>query len=818
MDKMMLNRNCSFSLPILYVSNYEGFDECTYGTCRVSYIQQASEDPRDTSAPPEDLKPPQEAYKTQTNSIDLLFPEGSRSVSNSPAGVESIDDVLQEQGLSLNRHLLEKVEDVLVGAESRLTEVREFERNFDGVFSCPCGPDACVKAPSSLYSQQSYLPFTEFSSTCFLPGDTRDAFISNDTLALQTDYCSLTRQHTLCRYSSDTAGPRCKKPLALGIHPPQREEILQIHNRLRSHIASGKETRGNPGPQPSATSMLELQWDSELAEIAQAWANQCTFQHDCGTCRQTGRFVVGQNIFISGSTVASKPNWEGALGAFYDEVIYMNPQEVLSFEGARGVGHYTQMVWGSTQYVGCGFIQYQDGSFTQNFHVCNYGAAGNFIGRSIYDIGRPCSKCPSGTVCSNIYPGLCSPTPDDSPAPGDSGTGGETSTTPTVPTKSPGGPSTVSPPCTSPASCTPGAMHGYPTTGPPGSNGTGFPGAPEKPGSTFGPGIFGSPGRPGISGTPGRPGFGSPPGTTGFPGSAGNPAFPERPPTHPGIGTNPGNAGIPGFGNVPGITNVPGTSGFPGFTVPGIGNIPGFNVPGIGEIPGFNVPGIGEIPGFNVPGTGEIPGFNVPGIGEIPGFNVPGIGEIPGFNVPGIGQGPGVIRPPGLGQGPGIIRPPGTGETPGIIRPPGIGQGPGIILPPGIPGILNRPENIGIPGTLVFPSFPGIGSLGNFSRPSFPGAVGVNGSQETSGQLTPVGGTESTESQGLPSTAGGTGLGSQAPTAPVGPNIGSNYLPPKPGSDGETQDPKPGEDKVCGCNILNRFSLSNERQILIMIC
>ena len=41
---------------------------------------------------------------------------------------------------------------------------------------------------------------------------------------------------------------------------------------------------------PSATNMLQLVWDDELAEIAQAHSNQCIQQHDKSGCR--GKFFI----------------------------------------------------------------------------------------------------------------------------------------------------------------------------------------------------------------------------------------------------------------------------------------------------------------------------------------------------------------------------------------------------------------------------------------------------------------------------------------------------------------------------------------------
>lgn len=61
-------------------------------------------------------------------------------------------------------------------------------------------------------------------------------------------------------------------------------------------MALGKEKRGLPGPQPSAANMNALIWDDNLAEVAQRWADQCTFQHDL--CRQDREYKYNFSKFI----------------------------------------------------------------------------------------------------------------------------------------------------------------------------------------------------------------------------------------------------------------------------------------------------------------------------------------------------------------------------------------------------------------------------------------------------------------------------------------------------------------------------------------
>ena len=47
----------------------------------------------------------------------------------------------------------------------------------------------------------------------------------------------------------------------------------------------------------------------------------------------------------------------------------------------QAFGHYTQIVWNSTTDLGCGIATCSGGTVV----VCEYGVAGNFLGRTPYD-------------------------------------------------------------------------------------------------------------------------------------------------------------------------------------------------------------------------------------------------------------------------------------------------------------------------------------------------------------------------------------------------------------------------------------------------
>ena len=176
----------------------------------------------------------------------------------------------------------------------------------------------------------------------------------------QTLYCKLGNDNTMCKYCG--IGPTCNNQVFDNeMTEAMKQEILDKHNELRAKVANGQE-----GNQPSATNMNKLIWDDELASNAQLWADQCPDGHDSNrrTIKYSG--YVGQNMADSWN---SRNNMYWGLGTkvqdWYDEVKDWPAANVGAFSqaGATGItGHYTQIVWAETQYVGCGVIYYKDQS------------------------------------------------------------------------------------------------------------------------------------------------------------------------------------------------------------------------------------------------------------------------------------------------------------------------------------------------------------------------------------------------------------------------------------------------------------------------
>jgi len=99
-----------------------------------------------------------------------------------------------------------------------------------------------------------------------------------------------------------------------------------------------------------AVGVPDLQWSPELANTAQRWANQLGAQN-CAL-RHSGAPGIGENL-----------TWASGQRLSPAEVVATWVQEARSFNGATGAclpgavcGHYTQVVWRSTRFVGCGTV------------------------------------------------------------------------------------------------------------------------------------------------------------------------------------------------------------------------------------------------------------------------------------------------------------------------------------------------------------------------------------------------------------------------------------------------------------------------------
>lgn len=119
-----------------------------------------------------------------------------------------------------------------------------------------------------------------------------------------------------------------------------------------------------------------LQWSTQLAAVAQSWANHLASAENCRLVHTTGD-RYGENLFGGAgrayTALDAAQDWYGEIAQFH-----YGP---LTDDNWSAAGHYTQMIWRSTTTVGMGRATCPNGWVVI---VAEYDPPGNYIGQTPY--------------------------------------------------------------------------------------------------------------------------------------------------------------------------------------------------------------------------------------------------------------------------------------------------------------------------------------------------------------------------------------------------------------------------------------------------
>ncbi|KAH8281280.1 hypothetical protein KR018_007628, partial [Drosophila ironensis] len=176
-----------------------------------------------------------------------------------------------------------------------------------------------------------------------------------------------------------------------------RNLVLTRHNELRQLWANGfGKIRGR-----SACKMATMEWDENLAKLAELNVKRCELDHD--VCHNTPAFRhSGQNMGLlgySGSKVATKTS--NVITEIFNDwaeedfkVTALNLDR-FPMHGDK-IGHFTTLINEKNVAVGCAIVNYAMQNMDFYLMTCNYAKA-NTIGRRVYKFcSLPGSKCPNG--------------------------------------------------------------------------------------------------------------------------------------------------------------------------------------------------------------------------------------------------------------------------------------------------------------------------------------------------------------------------------------------------------------------------------------
>ncbi len=151
--------------------------------------------------------------------------------------------------------------------------------------------------------------------------------------------------------------------------PAELSGMTETHNKWRERVGVDR-----------------LSWNTTLAASAQAYAEECIWEHSADRSPDAGYNSVGENLAFTtrqpspSVAVNSVERW---VEERYDWDFGMN----IGDGNFSDYGHYTQVVWHSTAEVGCGAAYCSDIEGLSNagtIVVCRYGPAGNYSGQAPY--------------------------------------------------------------------------------------------------------------------------------------------------------------------------------------------------------------------------------------------------------------------------------------------------------------------------------------------------------------------------------------------------------------------------------------------------
>ena len=196
----------------------------------------------------------------------------------------------------------------------------------------------------------------------------------------------------LIGFLSVSAGCRCNTDEAGGSQPAQPEPPPPPSASTSLSPAQQQEALGQHNHWREEAGVSALRWSFQLAAYAQEWADElaeqgCTMQHR----PRGGPFAQqhGENLFWASPVMWSDGRRE-VQQITPDDVVDAWDEEKQWYDYAsnrcsappnESCGHYTQVVWATSQELGCAMTICQDKG---QLWVCNYDPPGNYIGQKPY--------------------------------------------------------------------------------------------------------------------------------------------------------------------------------------------------------------------------------------------------------------------------------------------------------------------------------------------------------------------------------------------------------------------------------------------------
>uniref|UniRef100_A0A095ARE8 Golgi-associated plant pathogenesis-related protein 1 n=1 Tax=Schistosoma haematobium TaxID=6185 RepID=A0A095ARE8_SCHHA len=143
----------------------------------------------------------------------------------------------------------------------------------------------------------------------------------------------------------------------------------------------------------------KISYDSKLASDSQKWAEHLASTNCMQHSKADG---YGENLAFQMSTAGASLNGREATRNWYDEI----KQHDFNGQNQPGTGHFTQVIWKSTNKAGFGSAFSKDGK--KVYVVGRYKPAGNIIGYYADNVPKPKKAPPPRDEFNKIPESKCS--------------------------------------------------------------------------------------------------------------------------------------------------------------------------------------------------------------------------------------------------------------------------------------------------------------------------------------------------------------------------------------------------------------------------
>ncbi|XP_023032546.2 antigen 5 like allergen Cul n 1 [Drosophila willistoni] len=223
------------------------------------------------------------------------------------------------------------------------------------------------------------------------------------------DLCEDGEEHLLCKdngkYNYDTCPPKATRLVTMS--KEYINKILHLHNFFRNLVALGK-----VGKMPKAARMSLLQWDTDLANVAEVAVRQCQFESL--KCASTINYPsTGQNEAIK-MYFCVTPTFD----IIEDHITFwLAHSDLTSAEDLiepnfsdKNTSYFLQAVRDRADRIGCAAIRYIIPNLVYLLFRCVYscGISMCSMHNPVYEIAQKTSGQNCRTGMSPEYPYLCS--------------------------------------------------------------------------------------------------------------------------------------------------------------------------------------------------------------------------------------------------------------------------------------------------------------------------------------------------------------------------------------------------------------------------